>query len=254
VDRWKFRDVSYHDHVICNPLSSEKLDELVTLLDLHPGAVVLDIACGKAELLVRLAERYHIAADGVDLSPFMVRDARARVQARVPEAAITIHELEGRDFEAPPGSYDLALCLGASWIFGGHRATLQALRRFVRPGGLMLVGEPFWRRAPEPEYLHASGYEPTSFATHAGNLAAGEELGLTPLYTMVSSEDDWDRYEALQWRAAERYATTNPDDPDAPEIVQRQREHRALYLRWERDTLGWAVYLFRADAVPADGA
>lgn len=250
MDRWKYFDITHRDHIVCNPLSLEKLDELVSLLDLPDSARVLDIACGKAELLLRLVERYGVSGDGVDLSPYFVRDARARAIKRVPGAEPRFHEQDGRDYAAPPGSYDLALCLGASWTFGGYRGTLQALAGFVRTGGLVVSGEPYWRREPAPEYLAAGGEAAASFGTHAGNVATAVELGLVPLYTLVSSEDDWDRYEGLQWRAAERYAATHPNDPDAHEIVDRQRSHRDRYLRWERDTLGWAVYLFRWDGAP----
>lgn len=250
MDRWKFFDISHRDHVVCNPLNLAKLDEMVGLLDLRPGARVLDIACGKAELLLRLVERYRVAGDGVDLSPYCVRDARRQAAARAPGAAVAFHEQDGATFEAAAGSYDLAMCVGASWTFGGHRGTLRALARFVRAGGQVLVGEPFWRRPPEPAFLEARGERVDSFATHAENVAIGVEEGLAPLYTLVSSEDDWDRYEALQWRAAERYAVTHPDDPDAAEVLRRQRASRDTYLRWGRDTFGWALYLFRSDTDP----
>ena len=248
MDRWKFYDVTHRDHVICNPLGSAKLDELVSLLDLPVGARVLDIACGKAELLLRLVERYGATGDGVDLSPYCVADARALAQQRVPGAGVRFHEQDGRDFAAPVGAFDLAMCVGASWTFGGHRGTLQALQRWVRPGGLIVVGEPFWRRSPAEADLLAGGYTATSFATHAENVAVGGALGLVPLYTIVSSEDDWDRYQGLRWRAAERYALAQPDDPDLPEILERTRTGRDHYLCWERDTIGWAVYLFQAPA------
>ena len=246
MDLWKFFDVAHRDHLICNPTSEQKLDELIGLLELEPDARVLDIACGKAELLIRLAERYGVTGDGVDLSPFAVRDASARAHARVPEEALVFHEQDGRLFEFVSGSYDLAMCVGASWTFGGHVPTLQALQRAVRPGGLIVVGEPYWRRVPTADFLAASGHDLTSFDTHAGNVAAGTGLGLTFLYALVSSEDDWDRYEGLQWRAAERYAREHSDDPDAVTILTRQRESRDIYLRWQRDTLGWAMYLFQA--------
>lgn len=246
LDQWKFRDVSHRDHVVCNPTSEQKLDELVALLDLHPGARVLDIACGKAELLVRLAERYGISGDGVDLSPYAARDARGRAAARVPGAGLVIHEQDGRLFEVGSNEYDLAMCIGASWVFGGHAETLQALKRAVRSGGLVVAGEPFWRREPDAEYLATTGQTAASFGTHASNVADGIELGMAFLYAVVSNEDDWDRYEGLQWRAAERYLKEHPADHDAAEIVARQREHRDLYLRWERDAIGWAMYLFRA--------
>lgn len=74
VDTWKFYDVTHRDHVLCNPTSVAKLDELIGLLDLPSEPQVLDIACGKGELLLRLAEA-HAAAPGfrgvgVDVSPF----------------------------------------------------------------------------------------------------------------------------------------------------------------------------------------
>jgi len=244
MDRWRFYDITHRDHTICNPFSSAKLDELVGLVDLPSGARVLDIACGKAELLLRLAERYGINGDGVDLSPYCVADARALAQRRVPDAALRFHEQDGRDFAAAPASYDLAMCIGASWTFGGHRGTLQALRRWARPGGLVAVGEPFWRRPPAEADLRDSGYAVDAFATHADNVAVGVALDLIPLYTLVSNEDDWDRYQSLRWRAAERHARAHPDDPDLPEILERTRAGRDRYLRWERDTIGWAIYLF----------
>jgi len=69
-----------------------------------------------------------------------------------------------------------------------------------------------------------------------------------PLYTIASNQDDWDRYETLQWYAAARYAQESPDDPDVPEILARVAHGRTNYLRWGRDTLGWALYLFQKAA------
>lgn len=243
MDRWKYFDITHRDHQICNPFSSDKLDELIAVLDLPTGARVLDIACGKAELLVRLAERSAISGVGVDLSSFAVRDARALVERRTPTADLTIVEIDGAAYSAEPGSVDAALCLGASWTFGGHRGALRALARWTRPGGLVVVGEPFWKQPPHPDYLTASGYTADLFATHAGNADVALEEGLTLLYAMVSDAADFDRYESLQWRAAERYAATHSDDPDVVDLLDRSHHVRDLYLRWGRDTLGWAVYV-----------
>ena len=83
------------------------------------------------------------------------------------------------------------------------------------------------------------------FSDHYGNIAIGEEEGLTTLYSRVSSLDDWDRYEGLQWHASAEYARSNPTDPDVAELVERVAGSRESYLRWGRNTLGWAIYLFR---------
>lgn len=246
MDTWKFYDITHREHVVCNPTSEEKLARLVALLRLPDGARVVDIACGKGEFLLRLAEAYGIRGTGIDLSPFCVADARRRLQARAPGAEVEFLQMNGSDFRPEAASsLGVAACIGASWVFGGHAATLDALAGMVAPGGWVIVGEPFWRQEPTTEYLAASGIPQDAFGTHAGNAEAGEQRELELVHTLVSSQDDWDRYEGLQWYATADYARSHPDDPDLPELVERVARAKAVYLRWGRDCLGWAIYLFR---------
>ena len=250
MDTWKFYDITHRDHVICNPTSAAKLDEVIGWLDLPPAARVLDIACGKGELLLRIAARLGgpdgsgFEAVAVDLSPFVIRDLRESAARRAPSARIETLTMDGADYRAEPASFDLASCLGASWTFGGHQATLRALAATVRPGGKVLVGEPFWKREPTAEYLESAQFKVEDFGSHLGNVDAGVAEGLVPWLALVSSGDEWDRYETLQWRATARYAAANPDDPDLPELLSRVERSRREYLRWGRETLGWALYLF----------
>lgn len=251
MDTWKFYDITHRDHVVCNPTSAAKLDEVIGLLDLPAAPRVLDIACGKGELLLRLAARYGwgpggeaFRGVGVDISPFHMAELRVAAVRRAPAADLELLEMSGADYRPDPGSFDLACCLGASWIFGGHAGTLRALRDTTRPGGQVLVGEPFWRAEPDPAYLAWSGMRREDFGTHAENVATGAAEGLAPLLALVSNGDEWDRYETLQWRAAARHAASHPDDPDVPELLARVERNRHEYLTWGRETLGWALYLF----------
>ena len=41
-----------------NPLAEEDVEEMIEALELEPGAHVLDLGCGKAEILLRIVERY----------------------------------------------------------------------------------------------------------------------------------------------------------------------------------------------------
>lgn len=103
MDTWKFYDITHRDHVVCNPTSLAKLEEIVRLVDLPRGPRVLDIACGKGEMFLRLGETYGDAG--------------------------------GAEYLPNPGSFDFASCVAASWVFGGHSHTLRGLRDAVRPGG-----------------------------------------------------------------------------------------------------------------------
>lgn len=255
MDMWKFFGITHRDHVVMNPMSLAKTEEMIACLRLPDAGRVLDVACGKAEFLCRVAERYPVTGIGIDLSPFTIAEARRNVAARGLEGRIELLHMDGGRYEPAPGTMvDLASCIGGSWIFQGHKGTLEALGRMVRPGGLVLVGEPFWRMEPDPEYLVQTGQDAGLWGTHAGNVQAGLDLGLTLVYTVVSNEDDWDRYEGLQWQAAERHAVDHPDDPDVAPLLQTARRNRDAYLRWGRDSVGWAMYLFQKsqEAGPAD--
>lgn len=246
MDNWKYYSITHRDHLVCNPTSESKLDELVDLLPLKPGARVLDIACGKAELLLRIAQRHGTSGVGVDISPYETEEAKRRVTASQLEGRVEIVNGDGAEYDATPGSFDMAMCIGATWVWDGYLGTIDALKKIVVPGGLIAIGEPFKLKDPDPGYIAAEPDFVPKLVTHAENVATAQDAGLTLLYAIVSSQDDWDRYEGLQTLAAETYAAEHPDDPDVPELLKRRHETDDVYLKWGRDTLNWAIYLFRA--------
>lgn len=243
---WKYYDICLKSHLLCNPINKEKFEKFCSLLRLKRGARVLDIGCGKGEFLIRLAELYDISGVGVDLSPTFVKEFLEKYQKRILESDIKILEMNGANYKPEsPESFDLTMCIGASWIYNGYRGTIQALKSMTKPGGLIAVGQPFWLKEPSEEYLKAEELKREEISTHQDNVRVGEEEGLTCLYTMVSNHDDWDHYETLQWWAVDDYIRNNPNDEDILELLERKRRDKENYLRWGRETLGWAIYVFR---------
>jgi len=227
-------------------MNKAKFEKLCSLLNLKQGARVLDIACGKGEFLIRLAELYKISGVGVDISPYCIRDCLKKHRSRAPNHNIKFLEMDGAAYKPESSElFDLTACIGASWVYGGHHRTLQALKNMTKPGGLVVVGEPFWLKEPSEEYLKADQMKREDFASHHDNVKMGEQEGLACIYTLVSNHDDWDHYETLQWLNVDEYVRTNPDDGDIPELLDRSRRAKEIYLRWARETLGWAIYVFR---------
>jgi SAM-dependent methyltransferase len=246
MDRWKYYDIIHQRHSVMNPVDQTRLERLYDLLELKPNARVIDFGCGKGEMLIRLAEKYDVKGLGIDKSPYCVREAEKRKRQRVPQADLRFLEMGGAQCKPENGeSSDLAMCIGAAWIYGGYRNTVRALAGMTKSSGFMMVGEPFWRTDPSQEYLQSEGLSADSFGTHHGNVTTGESEGLRLVYTLVGSQEDWDMTEGLHWFAAAEYAVAHPEDTDLKELLARDSKERESYLRWGRGILGWAIYLFR---------
>jgi cyclopropane fatty-acyl-phospholipid synthase-like methyltransferase len=247
LDTWKFYSIREKLHTYCNPLNKEKFETLLHLLRLKPNSTVLDIACGKGEFLVRLAELYRITGVGVDISSYFIQEAQNKARHRVPKAPLAFIQLDAKNYQPPADLlFDLTSCMGATWIWNGYKGTLEALKAMTKPDGTIIVGEPYWLKPPDPEYLKADNMKRETYAeSHYDNVKMGELLGLTCVYTLVSTQQDWDHYKNLGWMAITQHAQDNPTDPDTPELVAEMKKEKEIYLRRGRDTMGWALYVFK---------
>jgi SAM-dependent methyltransferase len=246
MDRWKFYAITHASHTIMNPLSQSKLDALTGHLPGGTGASYLDMGCGKGRLLIDLAAKGKFAHGlGIDASPFEVHEAESSL-AGLGQLPVEFLLMDGAKYTPPAGrTFDATICLGATWILGGYEGTLRAFSKWTRPAGTILIGQPFWKKRPPAAYLVAAGEKYADYGTHPWNVSAAQRLGLELRFFLESSKSDWDTYEGLQWSAALHWADANPGDPDVDEVLRRIRRSRDAYLRWGRDCLGWAAYVFR---------
>jgi SAM-dependent methyltransferase len=237
VQRADWSRIAHTGIDLMNPLPVAKLDDVLDLLELEPGARVLDLGCGKGELLMRIAARHPISGVGVDRSPGLLAEARRRAPAGM---SFVEGDLIVFAAEAP---FDLAAALGAS--VDGYRATLARLAGHVRPGGLVLLGEGYWRREPSDDYLAALDASRDELPDYAGIFHAAAECGLDPRYAVTASVDDFDRYEWRWSLNGERYAAAHPREPGVEEFVAWIRNGRRRYVELGgRETLGFGLFLF----------
>ena len=235
-----FYAVAERDHELQNPTSPEKVRLLGERLGLGPASEVLDAAAGKCGPAIILAREFGCRITAVERAPEFVAAARERVATARLGDRIDIVESDARAYELGLGRFDAALCLGASFVWDDLSGTLAALAPAVRERGAVVVGEPFWRRWPLPNGVDDQGYVPL-----ADTVRRFEAAGLRIEGLIASSEDDWDRYESLHWRALEEWLATNAEDPDGPRIRELHERAREDYLSRGRELLGWAIFVGR---------
>lgn len=198
---------------------------------------MLDVASGRGGPALVLAGSFGCRLTCVEQSDEFHSAARQRVWEAGLESLIELVHADARDFPLGEDRYDAALCLGASFVWGGLAGTLAALMPAVRPSGSIAVGEPYWRTWPLPEDVDRDLQE--QYVTLRATVERFEAAGLTPTTLIDSSLDDWDRYETLHWLPAEEWLEEHPDEPDAEGIRVHRGGPKAVPSAHGSAPLGW---------------
>jgi SAM-dependent methyltransferase len=244
----RFHEIAEVNHRILNPFTDAKLALLGEVAGVGEGTRVLDLACGKGEMLCTWAAARGAGGIGVDLSPVFLAAARARARELGVDGGVEFIQGDAGAYRAEPAGFDIAACVGATWIGGGLAGTLGLLRPALRPGGRILVGEAWWTEEPPAEAVAALDFQPGEYATLAGTLGRFDASGMELVEMVFADGDSWDRYEAPRWAALTDWLDGHPDDPDHAKIRAFRDGDREAYLRWGRRYLGWGVFVLRPRA------
>jgi SAM-dependent methyltransferase len=234
-DPWPW-EVAERDHELQNPTSPEKIRLLGDYLRLTPQSRVLDVACGKCGPAELLATRHGCRILGIDVRTGFADEARSRVAFAGLAELIEVQTGDAAELALEPEAFDAALCLGASFVWGTIAEAAAVLCPAVRAGGFVAIGEPYWRQWPLPDGISDDGY-----VDLAGTVERFEAAGLATTGIIAASDDDWDHYESLHWRALEERLAEHPDAG----IRQRHELYRNDYFRSKRALLGWAILVGR---------
>lgn len=245
MNRERFSAIGHTGIEFWNPVSPRVLQRLIEGLPLGAESRVLDVGCGRAELLLRIVERYGCHAVGVDTAETAIAAAQRSAAARLERGQVDLC-CERFDAGAFAGQmFDLAVCVGSTHAVSDFEGAVRVLPGLVRPGGLVLVGDGYWRRAPDGEYLTFLGCGADDLRSHAQNAALAMALGLEVVECHETTDAEWSRYEDTYAQNIVRFVESNPDDPDAAAMGERIRGWRKAYLHWGRETLGFGLYLLR---------
>lgn len=226
------------------PATAERIAGLLDRLQIPQGGRVLDIGCGRGEMLAMLAETHAAVGTGLDPDPAEIAIARARTPSR---GQLIWHGARFEDV-ALESECDAVICIGAAHAFGHLPEALPAafgqMRSLLRERGRILIGLGYWRHPPPQAYLDATGIEARELLSHEENIATGRAAGLKFIHAETGSTQEWDAFEGGFLCAAERRLAEAPDDEAAITRAAHWRMWNAAYQRWGRTTMGFGFYIF----------
>ena len=246
----RFTVIAHGDRSVLGPIWGERLDGLVARTPLERGDHVLELGCGKGDLLARLLSRWPEAtAEGFDQNPWFLAAARAAAESAGVAGRVSFIETDAPGALVADRSVAMGVAMGASGILGDHAATVAGLARAVRPGGVVLFGDGVWVREPLSSGLASFGMTRDELPDGPDGFAGlGVEAGLEVLDVEVVDQAEWAAYEDSYAGAIERWAAANTSDPEAEAFLARAQLFRSSYAEWRRDAFGFAVARFRVPA------
>jgi SAM-dependent methyltransferase len=217
------------------PLSDAHADRLLTSLQLSRGTRIVDLGCGKAELLLRaLARAPELTGEGVDEDAAQLERAGTNAKARGLTGRVRFVHGDLLEYS---GTADRMVCIGADHAWGGVGAALAALRSSIPVGGLLLFGCGYWARAPSPPLVEMFGALPPSFEALL-SLARSSDW---KVWSADSADlEEWDDFETTWRQDLDEFASREPSTALGTQALRLARQRRDEYEQGYRGVLGFA--------------
>ena len=141
MDQQDYWEIAERDIEIQNPVTDRKLRLLDDYCDIRDGLRILDIGCGKAWIMRRWAEMFEIQGVGLDVNRRFIDTAIERAAGKRIGHKLTFVHGSALDYQPAPQSFDIVMCLGATFALGGFVEALEWMAAAAKPGASIVVGD-----------------------------------------------------------------------------------------------------------------
>jgi ubiquinone/menaquinone biosynthesis C-methylase UbiE len=217
----------------------------LAMLDPSTPLTVADIGCGTGASTIQLARSLNAKITAIDFLPDFIEvlkgnAANEGLSKKINPLVCSMENLQFNDEE-----YDVIWSEGAIYNIGFEKG-INDWRRFLQPGGLLVVSEITWTTSDRPfeiqKYWEA---EYPEIDTASSKINILERSGYSPVAYFVLPERCWleNYYRPMQNSFAEFLARHSYSEK-AQTIVEAENKEIALYEKY-REYYSYGVYVAR---------
>ena len=189
---------------------AELIAEVICDLELPSDAHVIDLGCGRGGVAVEIAEELELAVTGIELfEPFVDACQQLAERRGVADRCKFVHgDVSTMAMQVPKA--DVAVYAALGDVLGRLDETIAIIRRYVKPGGYLVVSDVFLAEGASSDYpgfeQYAEREETIRRLTSCGDVLVREVLldgeGEEGEEDDDESEDEVDEGELIAARAA----------------------------------------------------
>ena len=192
-------------------------------LGLPPSARVIDLGCGKGAIAVAIAKALGCRVEGIDLFEPFIASAVERATAADVSDLCSFQQADIRKMAGNTEPADAAVYAALGDVLGPLDHTVGVIRRFVHPGGFILISDDYVKEGGTSE----SPVSENRF-THQDALQRLQSFGDRLLREVVESSDPSQTYAgelAQIRRRAEQLVARHPEiEPALMRYLENQRQ------------------------------
>ncbi len=221
---------------------------LAMVPDLPPKPRILDVGCGSGAQTIELSRATGGEIVALDCSEDLLRDLMVRATAAGVSDQISTRCESMMEMDFSDEEFDLVWSEGAIYIMG-FAAGLGLCRRFLKPGGSMVVSELTWLAENPPQEVRnywARNYP--AMQTLAANRRIASETGFADVQTFILPVADWwaNYYGPAEARLSDLRAR-HAGDRDVLERLDKIAREFDLFRHYS-DAYGYVFYIMTKPA------
>jgi SAM-dependent methyltransferase len=217
----------------------------LAMLDPSAPLKIVDIGCGTGSSTMLLARELNAQITAVDFLPDFVTVLKANAEnegltKKIVPLVCSMGNLQFYDEE-----YDVIWSEGAIYNMGFENG-INDWKRFLKPGGLLVVSEITWITNDRPfeiqKYWEA---EYPEISTASSKISILENSGYSPVAYFILPEHCWlDNYYRPMQNSFADFLSRNENNKDAQAVIEAEKKEIALYEKF-KNYYSYGVYIAR---------
>lgn len=204
---------------------------------------IADIGCGTGASSLQLARELNASITAVDFLPDFLEVLNGRAKQEGVEHAITTLCASMDDLPFADESYDVFWSEGAVYTMG-FEAGISSWRRFLKPGGILVISEITWTTPDRPrelqEYWEAA-YPQISSASRKIEILERNGYGVQGYFVLPAYCWQENYYEPLE-KSFPAFLERNAENSLAEGIIASEQEEISIYKKYY-DKYSYGMYI-----------